>query len=103
MSIAATTGVKGNNSGAVTSIVTGNLNSTTGRDIVFEIVLGSTASSVSSITNSAGAYGAFTFRVAKNGTGVRTEIWTVHVNTGATTQFTINITGGATSVMYGAE
>lgn len=103
MALSATGGNASNNSGSVSSFAMASYTSHTGQDIVFVIVLGSTASSVSSITASAGTYGTFTFQLAKNGTGVRVEVWTVHVTTGAATVFTINITGGATSIEANLE
>jgi large repetitive protein len=103
MSIAATQGNATNSSSSVSSLAFASLTTVSGRDIVFVITLGSTSSSVSSITASAGSYGTFTFRAAQNGTGVRVEIWTVHVVTGAATVFTVNITGGATSLSIQQE
>ena len=103
MAIVRTGGNASNNSGSVSSFAMGSYTSHSGQDIVFVIVLGSTSSSVSSITNSAGTYGTFTLQASNNGTGVRVEVWTVHVTTGAATVFTINITGGATSIEANLE
>jgi hypothetical protein len=102
VSISATTGSAANNSGSVTSLALPSITTTTGRDVVVAIALGSTGSSVSSISNSAGSYASWTLRKAKNGSGVRVEIWTAHVSTGAATVFTVNISG-ATSVSAQVE
>ena len=103
MAIAAAGGGSANNSGSVSSLALPSYTTTTGRDVIFAIVLGSTSSSVSSISNSAGSYTSVTQQAAINGTGVRVEIWSAHVATGAATVFTVNITGGATSISAGFE
>jgi hypothetical protein len=98
MAIGTGTGTAANSSASVTSLALPSVTPTTGRDIVVVVVLGSTSSSVSSISSSAGSYTSWTLQSSKNGTGVRVEVWTAHVTTGAATIFTVNITGGATSI-----
>ena len=98
MAIAIGNSVSGNNPGSVTSLALPSVTTTTGQDVVVVVVLGSASSSVSSISPSAGSYASWTLQSSKNGTGVRVEVWTAHVATGAATVFTVNITGGATSV-----
>lgn len=102
MAISQTTGTATNNSGAVSSLALSAFTTTTGRTLVLVVVLGSTSSSVSSITNAGGTY-SWTLRSSQNGTGVRTETWTSPVTTGASTTFTVNITGGATSISAEVE
>ena len=101
MAISATGGTAANNSGSVTSLALSSYTTTTGRTLVMMVVLGSTGSSVSSISNSAGSY-SWTLKASVNGTGVRVEVWTSPVTTGAATVFTINISG-ATSVEASLE
>jgi hypothetical protein len=103
MSISATQGNATNNSGSVSSLAFASLTTVSGRDIIFVITLGSTSSSVSSISNSAGTYSGVALVAASNGTGVRVEVWKAHVVTGAATVFTVNITGGATSLSIQQE
>src|SRR4051794_1558706 len=102
MAISQTTGTATNNSGAVTSLALSAFATTTGRTLVLVVVLGSTSSSVSSITNAGGTY-SWTLRASQNNTTVRTETWTSPVTTGASTTFTVNITGGATSIAAAVE
>ena len=101
MAISATGGTAANNSGSVTSLALSSYTTTTGRTLVMMVVLGSTGSSVSSSSNSAGSY-SWTLKASVNGTGVRVEVWTSPVTTGAATVFTINISG-ATSVEASLE
>ena len=103
MAIAATTGSAANSAVNVASLALPSVTPTTGRDVVVVVALGSTSSSVSSISTSAGSYTSWTLRASKNGTGVRVEIWTAHVTTGAATVFTVNITGGNTTVAAAVE
>lgn len=93
------------NSGAVNvgSQAAPSLAFTTGRDVVVNVVLGSTTSSVSSITASAGSFTSSTLKKAQNGTGVRVEVWTLHVTTGATAVLTANIAGGNTTCSIEVE
>lgn len=98
MAIAPTVGGAANSgASAVASLASPSITTTTGRDVVVKVVLGSTTSSVSSISTSAGSYTGWTTRVTKNGTGIRIETWTAHVATGAATVFTANIAGGNTT------
>jgi hypothetical protein len=104
MAIAQVNGTTGNSAAsAVASQASGSLATTTGNDVVVVVVLGSTSSSVSSITTSGGSYTSWTLRASKNGTGVRVEVWTAHVTTGATNTFTANITGGNTTCGIAVE
>jgi len=103
MAIAATQGRSVNSSVNVASLAFSSITTVTGRDLVLVVVLGSTSSSVSSIGASAGSYAAWTLQASQNGTGVRVEVWTTHVNTGAATVFTVNITGGNTTVSQELE
>lgn len=102
MAIAAQGGTSANNSGSVSSLALPSYPTTTGRTLVLVVALGATGSSVSSISSSAGSY-SWTLQSSQNGTGVRSEIWTSPVTTGAATVFTVNITGGATSVAAALE
>lgn len=102
MAIAAQGGTSANNSGNVSSLALPSYSTTTGRVVVMAIALGSTSSSVSSISSSAGSY-SWVLKASKNGSGVRTEVWESPVTTGAATVFTVNITGGATSVAAALE
>lgn len=102
MAIAATGGNASSNSGSVTSLALASYTTTTGRVVVIAAALGSTSSSVLSIGSSAGTY-SWTLQAAVNGTGVRTEIWASPVTVGAATVFTVNITGGATSIAAALE
>lgn len=102
MAISANGGTSGNSSSAVSSLALTAFTPVTGEVLVLAVALGSTSSSVSSIGASAGSY-TWTLRSSNNGTGVRVEIWTATVNTGAATTFTVNITGGATTVAAGIE
>lgn len=102
MAIAANGGTSANSSSAVASLALSAFTPVTGEILVLAVALGSTSSSVSSISNSAGSY-TWTLRASQNGTGVRVEIWTATVNTGAATTFTVNITGGSTTVAAAIE
>lgn len=105
MAIARVGGNSANSSVAVALLALPAYSSTSGNDILFSIVLGSTTSSVSSITNVGGTYAAPVFIAAinnANGT-VRTELWRIHVTTGASTTFTINIGGVNTKIAVGFE
>lgn len=89
-------GVANSGASTVSSLALPAYTPTAGRDILIAVSLGSTASSVSSITSSSGTYGTPTLRASINGTGIRIEWWSIHVITsGASNVFTINITGGA--------
>ena len=103
MAITRTGGTAANSSASVSSLAFSSITPTTGRNLVFVIALGSTSSSVSSISNSAGSYSGMAMKAAVNGSGVRTEIWGCSVTTGANTVFTVNITGGATSIAQAVE
>lgn len=103
MALATGVGTAANSAVAVASLALPSITPTTGRDVYFNIVLGSTASSVTSITNSAGAYTSVALIAAKNGTGVRVELWKAHVGIGAATVFTVNIGGGNTTCSVEAE
>lgn len=103
MAIAQTTGGAANSGASnVASQASPSVTTTTGRKVVVVVILGSTSSSVSSITTSAGTY-SWTLQVSKNGTGVRIEVWTSPVTTGAATVFTANITGGNTTCAIAVE
>ena len=98
MAIAQVNGTSANSGASnVASQATSALSTTTGNDVVVTVALGSTTSSVSSITPSAGSYTSWTLQSSKNGSGIRVEVWTAHVTTGASTIFTVNIAGGNTT------
>lgn len=73
MAISATTGSAANNSGSVASLALPAFNLTAGQDVEVVVALGSTSSTVTSITDDAG--NTYALKQAQNGTGVRTEIW----------------------------
>lgn len=102
MAISANGGTSANSSSSVSSLALSAFTPVTGEILVLAIALGSTSSSVSSISASAGSY-TWTLRSSNNGTGIRVEIWTATVNTGAATTFTVNITGGATTIAAAIE
>lgn len=104
MAIAQVNGGVGNSAASsVASQASASVTTTTGNDVVVTVVLGSTSSSISSIGTSAGSYTNKTLQSSKNGTGVRVEVWTMHVATGAATVFTANITGGNTTCGIAVE
>lgn len=103
MAIAPVGGTAANNSGSVASLALPSYTSHTGDDIYVAIALGSTASSISSITNSAGSYSGVAMIAGVNAASMRTELWKLHVGTGAATVFTVNIGGGNTSVAAALE
>lgn len=79
MAISATTGSAGSNGGSVASLALASFNSAASCHIVVTVTLGSTASSVTSITDTKG--NTYTQKASVNGTGVRVELWAC-VNSG---------------------
>jgi hypothetical protein len=102
MAISATTGAAANDSsGSATSKALPSFNTTIGQDIVVAVALGSTSSSVTSITDTKG--NTYTLKKAQNGTGVRTELWQSR-NVGAQTSNIITVHfSPATTVAIAAE
>jgi hypothetical protein len=98
MAITFTTSVAGNSSTNVASLALPSISVTSGQKVVITIALGSTSSSISSITDSGSRLSSLALQKAKNGTGVRTEIWTGSVGSTGSTTITINITGGNTTI-----
>lgn len=91
MAIAATAGGSGSTTVAAASKALSSFNITSGRDIYCAVALDSTASSVSSITNSLGS-DTWSLVAAKNGTGIRVELWKCHVTGNQTSNvITINV------------
>jgi len=75
MAITVTTGSAANSASAA-SLALPSFNLTAGQDVVVAVSLGSTSSSVTSITDTKG--NTYTQKSAVNGSGIRTEIWASH-------------------------
>ncbi len=101
MAITALGGVASSDSGTVSSLVLSAYTQSASCHTVVVAVLGSTSSSVTSITDTKG--NTYTQKSAVNGTGVRTEVWAC-VNAGAQSNdvITINISP-STSIAACAE
>lgn len=97
----ASLGAAGNSSSAVASLALSSWTTIVSQTIVVAVALGSTASSISSITDT--KLNAYTKAAAQNGTGIRTEIWT-SFSVGAQNNniITCNITGGNTTIAAAA-
>jgi hypothetical protein len=95
MAIAATAGSAANSSSSVSSLALPSFNIAASQHTVVSIALGSTSSSVTSITDTKG--NTYTQKAGVNGTGVRGEIWAC-ANSGAQTSniITVNISPSTT-------
>lgn len=102
MAIAATTGNQANSSSSVSSLALPSFNQSVGGRTIVLVVLGSTSSSVTSITDTKG--NTYALMTSVNGTGVRTEIWAC-VNSGAQTNdiITVNISPATTIAAAAGE
>ena len=101
MAIAPQVGSTAASSVSVATLALGALTLTAGWDVIVAVALGSTSSSVSSITDTKG--NTYSLVAAVNGTGVRTEIWASH-NVGAQVSdvITVNLSA-ATTIAVAAE
>ena len=91
MAISATTGSAASTTAAAASKALPSFNTTSGQDAYCAVALDSTSSSVTSILNSLGA-DAWSLVTAKNGTGVRIELWKCHFTSSQTGNvITINV------------
>jgi hypothetical protein len=103
MAIAAVAGTSKNSSVAVSSLAMTSVTTVTGEDVLIGVVLGSTSVSVSSISKSAGTYTGDTLLTSLNAGGIRIELWKTHAAAGAATVFTVNLTGGTTTIAVALE
>lgn len=102
MAIVVTTGAAANSSVAVASKALGSFNLTALQTVVVAIALGSTSSSISTVTDTKG--NTYVKQAAQNGTGIRIEIWTsLSVAVQTSNIITANITGGNTTIALAAE
>lgn len=103
MAIAAVTGNAANSASAA-SIACGSFNTTTGRIQIIAVGLGSTASSVTSITDTGGGSPSIIRITSLNVTNIRVEIWKA---TGVATKtgnvFTANVTPSTTLAIAAEE